>query len=302
MKQLKLIKSFIITLVFLMCTMLVCAQWQPLTNDNTWFLGTGYIGIGTISPIQKLDVSGNLAVGTNYKIQLMDFPGHTSWIDLPVDYNKATGIGSGGAGANAWIGYAGKDGHWFTNSMAGDICYRNSNGRLLFGNTSGNATMSITSNNVSIGTTTPDPTGAMLTVAGTIHAREIIVDSGGGSSQWTSNGSNISYTGNVGIGTINPDQKLTVKGKIHAEEVIIDLAVPADYVFKSTYNLMPLNEVEQYVKTNSHLPEIPSASEITKNGLNMGEMQNKLLQKVEELTLYLIEQQKRIEQLEKNQK
>jgi len=101
--------------------------------------------------------------------------------------------------------------------------------------------------------------------------------------------------GNVGIGTANPDQRLTVKGKIHAEEVIIDLAVPADYVFKPDYKLMPLRLVEQFVKTNSHLPEIPSASEITKNGLSMGEMQNKLLQKVEELTLYLIEQQKHID-------
>jgi hypothetical protein len=105
------------------------------------------------------------------------------------------------------------------------------------------------------------------------------------------------FGGNVGIGTTTPDQKLTVKGKIHAEEVIVDLNVPvADYVFKPTYKLMPLHEVEQFVKTNSHLPKIPSATEITKNGLSMGEMQNKLLQKVEELTLYMISQQKTIDQ------
>ena len=60
---------------------------------------------------------------------------------------------------------------------------------------------------------------------------------------------------------------------------------------------MPLHLVEQYVKTNSHLPEIPSADEITKNGLSIGDMQNKLLQKIEELTLYMIEQQKQIEDL-----
>jgi len=109
--------------------------------------------------------------------------------------------------------------------------------------------------------------------------------------------------GNVGIGTTIPDQNLTVKGKIHAEEVIVDLNVPvADYVFKPTYKLMPLHEVEQFVKTNSHLPEIPSATEITKNGLSMGEMQNKLLQKVEELTLYIIEQQKEINQLKQELK
>ena len=100
----------------------------------------------------------------------------------------------------------------------------------------------------------------------------------------------------MGIGTANPDQSLTVNGKIHATEVIVDLAIPADYVFKPTYKLMPLHEVEQFVKINSHLPEIPSATEITKNGLSMGEMQNKLLQKVEELTLYMISQQKTIDQ------
>ena len=112
----------------------------------------------------------------------------------------------------------------------------------------------------------------------------------------TTTGITLRNDGNIGIGTTIPDQKLTVKGKIHAEEVIVDLNVPvADYVFKPTYKLMPLHEVEQFVKTNSHLPEIPSATEITKNGLSMGDMQNKLLQKVEELTLYAIQQNKKIQ-------
>ncbi len=115
--------------------------------------------------------------------------------------------------------------------------------------------------------------------------------------------STLNVTGHVGIGTASTSETigamLTVKGKIHAEEVIVDLAVPADYVFKSSYKLMPLYQVEQYVTANSHLPEIPSAGEITKNGMNMGEMQNKLLQKIEELTLYVIEQQKQIDELKK---
>lgn len=113
----------------------------------------------------------------------------------------------------------------------------------------------------------------------------------------------ITPEGRVGIGTNDPDQALTVKGKIHTNEVIIDMLYPiADYVFHPSYNLMPLHEVEQYVITNSHLPEIPSAAEVSKNGLSLGEMQNKLLQKIEELTLYVIEQDKKIERLEKGQR
>jgi len=112
--------------------------------------------------------------------------------------------------------------------------------------------------------------------------------------------STLNVTGHVGIGSIATDPTgamLTVKGKIHTTEVIVDLNAPvADYVFDTNYTLMPLNKVESYVKENKHLPEIPSATEVSQNGMNMGEMQNKLLQKVEELTLYVIEQQKTINQ------
>lgn len=117
----------------------------------------------------------------------------------------------------------------------------------------------------------------------------------------------ITQTGNVGIGTANPDSKLTVKGSIHAEEVKVDLAIAPDYVFekyydgystlKSEYKMPTLQEVEAYTKENKHLPEVPSAQEIKENGLKLGEMNAILLQKVEELTLYLIEQNKEIEKL-----
>jgi len=93
-----------------------------------------------------------------------------------------------------------------------------------------------------------------------------------------------------------------VKGTIHATEVKVDLNGLSDFVFDDKYKLMPLNQVEQYVRKNSRLPEMPSAAQVSKSGLNMGDMQNKLLQKVEELTLYVIEQQKQIEQLKQDLK
>jgi len=98
--------------------------------------------------------------------------------------------------------------------------------------------------------------------------------------------------GNVGIGTNNPNTKLSVNGDIKAKEVNVTLEGWADFVFKPNYNLRPLSEVEQFIKTNNHLPEIPSEAEVKENGIGLGEMNAKLLQKVEELTLYLIELKK----------
>jgi hypothetical protein len=111
----------------------------------------------------------------------------------------------------------------------------------------------------------------------------------------------IGITGDVGIGTINPDAKLTVAGNIHAREVkiTVNAGVVPDYVFANGYKLKSLQEVEEYIKKNSHLPEIPSAKEIEKNGLMLAEMNMGLLKKMEEMTLYMIEQDKEMKNLKK---
>ena len=404
----------------------VTTSQNSAVNQNLFVSGNSYfqgkVGIGTYFPEAKLDVNGNIQAGTTYKIKLMDFPGHASWIDIPAVADKASGIGSGGAGQNAWIGYAGKASNWFANSIAGDICYRNTSGKLLFGNTAGNAAMAISGNRIGIGTTTPQAglhvtqtnnyngnlisaifgatyndwtyfggttggrirgdnsgylvldsnpngtsdknlylnfgspgniliargggnvgigtgittPGAKLDIAGDIqisskigiYLNDKITDTNNPynglshysqawiSDSWTTSGYtlwqsayggikfftggtprlSISNTGKVGIGisNITTDALLTVNGIIHAKEVRVDLTGLADFVFDDSYKLMPLHQVESYVKANNHLPEMPSAAEVSKNGLSMGEMQNKLLQKVEELTLYVIEQQKTI--------
>ena len=107
-------------------------------------------------------------------------------------------------------------------------------------------------------------------------------------------------TGNVGIGTINPGNfKLAVQGKIGAREVVVTQAAWADHVFGDNYTLPSLIQVETYIKENKHLPDIPSAKEVKEEGLSIAEMMAKQMQKIEELTIYVIEQNKRIESLEK---
>jgi hypothetical protein len=107
----------------------------------------------------------------------------------------------------------------------------------------------------------------------------------------------IDPNGKVGIGTSTPDHMLDVIGTIRAREVLINLD-GADFVFEPGYKLMTLNELEEFIKLNNHLPEIAPASEMQSEGAKLGELNTKLLQKIEELTLYTIEQEKKIQMLE----
>ncbi len=102
--------------------------------------------------------------------------------------------------------------------------------------------------------------------------------------------------GNVGIGTTTPDEKLSVNGKIHTKEVKVDLNGWSDFVFDTTYDLPTLEEVENHININGHLIDIPSEEDVLENGILLGEMDAKLLQKIEELTLYTIEQEKQLTQ------
>ena len=106
----------------------------------------------------------------------------------------------------------------------------------------------------------------------------------------------------VGIGTTSTGPyKLAVEGIIGARKIKVTQSSPwADYVFNEEYALIPLLELENYIKNNNHLPEMPSAKEVRENGIDVGDTQVLLLKKIEELTLYIIDQQKRIDRLEKN--
>lgn len=118
---------------------------------------------------------------------------------------------------------------------------------------------------------------------------------------------NHSIAGNLSIGTLNPTPGalLTVAGLLSCKEVKVAITAGADHVFSKDYELMQLPDLENYVKVNKHLPEIASESDMKNDGLNVNEFQIKLLQKIEELTLYIIDLKKqnlkadaKIEQLE----
>jgi len=99
-------------------------------------------------------------------------------------------------------------------------------------------------------------------------------------------------------GTITAEERLEVNGELFAQAITVTLEDFPDYVFSSTYKLKSLPEIEEYIVKNGKLPNIPSEDEVKERGLNLGEMQSKLLEKIEEMTLHMIQMQKRIDELE----
>lgn len=129
---------------------------------------------------------------------------------------------------------------------------------------------------------------------------------------YDANSSNINYSlqirndekvviGRGIIGNAPNDYKLYVQTGILTEKVKVALTTGswADFVFDENYDLMSLEELSQYIQENKHLPEIPTTAEVENDGLDLGQMDAKLLQKVEELTLYIIKQQKEIDELKR---
>ncbi len=123
----------------------------------------------------------------------------------------------------------------------------------------------------------------------------IEVITSGGECLWNENAGYIYRNGKVSINTLSDpgDYTLAVNGKIRAKEIKVDTDW-ADYVFATDYRLKTLEEIESFIKENKHLPEIPTAQDVEKGGVDLGEMNMLLLKKVEELTLYIINQQKEI--------
>ncbi len=186
-------------------------------------------------------------------------------------------------------------------------------GNVGIGTTSPQADLDILSNDASLFVRDPrDSTEADATLrlqaGGQVQRLKFLwndrftIDSGSGSAEQFT----IKRNGNVGIGITSPNNKLEVKGTIRAEEIIVETGW-SDFVFEDSYRLRPLHEIENHIEEHGHLPDVPPASVVESQGLSIGEAQKIMMQKIEELTLYVIElkkeneaQQREIERLKSN--
>ncbi len=270
----------------LLLLFLLCGFNEAKTQTNT-FPASGNVGIGTTSPGEKLVVNGNVSLIDGGSFQI--------------------GSSNSVVWANSKIltrGYSNQD---FTELLVPGHIANTASIRLL------------ANGNVGIGAATPQ---YKLDVSGEARLLTTIVSSSNSPFQtssvlysqpgynnifgvdgtWTSkyfgmktNGSFVVMGGNVGIGVTDPLDKLSVKGRIRAQEIKVESTNWPDYVFTKDYKLPTLVETETHIKEKGHLPGIPSAKEVRENGVELGEMNRKLLQKIEELTLHLIAQNKLIQ-------
>jgi hypothetical protein len=286
------------------------AQWTTNVN-NVYNTNTGNVGIGTNNPVAKLAVYQSTALGSVVKNNLL--------------LSSVGGSAANNVQNNIWLvrNAAGSD---FTTARLHDGISidgsfmtpqtdtrtwweRDPTGDVQSWGTAASTYLTIKQGNLGLGTSTPaaklDITVSSSNFTNNIKFGDanpgylaagttgIFMSNNVGSPVFT-----VLHTGNVGIGQTNPQNKLDVNGTIHSKSVIIDLNGWGDYVFKKDYRLRPLSEIKEYIDQNQHLPEVPSEQEMIKKGLDVSKMNTLLMKKVEELTLYLIEKDKKEQEQE----
>jgi hypothetical protein len=298
------------------------------TDGNSTIAGT--LGIGLSNPLERLhingairgsEIAGALKVKTDFGYVNIG-PQSSTYADITTDrhrflFNKPVFITSG---------YLSSRNTNLILSTTGitRMTILDSNGNVGIGTTSPTQALSVKGNlSLSPTATTPNESfnGGLMVTKPSASGQYLNLSRAGSSTQWsigtvynTSNfaigqaqTTDASFTnppfvinpnGNIGIGTTTPDYLLDVAGTIRATEVkIVSISNFADIVFDKKYQLPKLTEVDAFIQTNGHLPNIPTATEVKENGMSLVDMQVKLLQKIEELTLYAIEQQKQIDAL-----
>ncbi len=232
------------------------AQWSS-NNSNIWTTSSGKrVGVGTNAPTERLQVNGNLKVTGLVKTNTGVYLKSPSVQRFGIHSNSASNGSIGLYQKNSLMGLIDSE---TTSSGLRRFGLKNFQGKKILWHSQNNWTQIFDGN-----------ANAVLTLR----------------------------KGALGVntGTIPNGYKLAVAGNIIAEELVIELEGRwPDYVFEQEYDLMPLTEVATYIRENKHLPNIPSAQEQeAKDGISIGEMNKLLLEKIEELTLYTIDQEERL--------
>jgi hypothetical protein len=270
------------------------AQWSGTTNQT---ITSGNVGIGTTNPTDPLTVETMGPVMASFK--------HNG------QANSAVRIGTNNGSMNLGVGATNM--HPYIWSNTNNFFIGNDGDPILFINGMGKG-----DGKLGIGTVNPvsklhldisnsnsaiPQFGLLIKTASFINndnaANSYYLKAMDGGNQVTT--FIVKGNGSVGIGTENTGTyRLAVNGGIAARGVKVTMADFADYVFEPTYKLRPLSSVESYINENKHLPGMPSAKEVEKEGgFELGNMNVKLLEKIEELTLYVIELKKENEQMKK---
>jgi hypothetical protein len=301
------------------------AQWGGSTTTTGDTYRDGNVGIGTTTPVYKLQVFGNGEFGdhhdpSNYGALQVTRPGNTGdnrfHLALVRGGNTVTGLGyvPNSNTLGIWVGS--QNGTYVTPTLSLSEQFPPANtvgSEAEYAKIAG-ATGTNTSQFRFILKRHTLSNGGWTNFSGRLQFTTDATNQGyiefnpkdgfSGVAFGSENGEimRLGTNGNVGIGTINTGSfKLAVEGKIGAREIQVTLTNPfPDYVFSPKYKLRSLASLEQYINQNKHLPGVPSAEEVQKNGgIELGQLNTKLLEKVEELTLYLIELKKENEQMKK---